>query len=137
MWMLNIFKDLSECIESMSISSCNSIKIFDFSTLYTTISHSKLKHRMEELVQLCFLKKNGQRRYKYLVLGGDNSYFVKTTLILSKSFLKHIYYAWWTVDIPIGTYCASLLTDLFLPFVLGRLYSMAEGRGGGVVLLDL
>jgi hypothetical protein len=74
----------------MSISSCNSIKTFDFSNLYTTISHSKLKHRMEELVQLCFLKKNGQRRCKYLVLGRDNSYFVKTTPILSKGFLKLI-----------------------------------------------
>jgi hypothetical protein len=29
------------------------------------------------LVQLCFIKKNGQRRYKYLVLGRDRSYFVK------------------------------------------------------------
>jgi len=90
MWMLKNSKDLSEYIESMSISSCNSIKTFDLSTLYTTISHSKLKHRMEELVQLCFLKKNGQRRYKYLVLGRDTSYFVKATLILSKSFLKLI-----------------------------------------------
>jgi hypothetical protein len=31
------------------------------------------------LVQLCFIKKNGQRRYKYLVLGRDRSYFVKKT----------------------------------------------------------
>ena len=83
------WKILKIC-QSMSISSCNSIKTFDFSTLYTTISHSKLKHRMEELVQLCFLKKNGQRRCKYLVLGRDNSYFVKTTPILSKGFLKLI-----------------------------------------------
>ena len=29
------------------------------------------------MVQLCFIKKNGQRRYKYLVLGKDRSYFVK------------------------------------------------------------
>jgi hypothetical protein len=26
---------------------------------------------------MCFIKKNGQRRYKYLVLGRDSSYFVK------------------------------------------------------------
>ena len=29
------------------------------------------------MVQLCYIKKNGQRRYKYLVLGRDRSYFVK------------------------------------------------------------
>jgi hypothetical protein len=32
---------------------------------------------LRELVQLCFIKKKGQRRYKYLVLGRDRSYFVK------------------------------------------------------------
>jgi hypothetical protein len=45
------------------------------STLYTTIPHSKLKDKLRELVQLCFMKKNGQRRYKYLVLGMDIYYF--------------------------------------------------------------
>ena len=50
---------------------------FDFSTLYTIIPHAKLKDRLRELVQLCFIKKkNGLRRYKYLVLGRDRSYFV-------------------------------------------------------------
>jgi hypothetical protein len=45
--------------------------------LYTTVPLSKLKDKLRELVQLCFIKKNGQRRYKYLVLGRDRSYFVK------------------------------------------------------------
>ena len=58
----------------MSLSFCNTIKSFDNSTLYKTIPHSNLKYSLKELVQLCFLKKNNQRRYKYLVL----SYFVKT-----------------------------------------------------------
>ena len=61
----------------LSLSSCNSIKTFDFSTLYTSIPHSKLKDKLKELVLLCFIKKNGQLRYKYLVLGRDKSYFVK------------------------------------------------------------
>ena len=33
--------------------------------------------RLRELVQLSFMKKISQRRYKYLVLGRDRSYFVK------------------------------------------------------------
>ena len=76
-WILKNSKYLLEYIQSRSLSSCNSINTFDFSTLYTTIPHSKLKDRLWELVQLCFIKKNGQRRYKYLVLGRDRSYFVK------------------------------------------------------------
>jgi hypothetical protein len=44
---------------------CNSIKTFNFPTLYTTIRHWKPKDRLKEFGQLCFIKKkNGQRRYK-------------------------------------------------------------------------
>jgi hypothetical protein len=77
MWILMNSKDLLEYIQSRSLSSCNSINTFDFSTLYTTIPHSKLKDKLRELVQLCFIKKNGQWRYKYIVLGRDRSYSTK------------------------------------------------------------
>jgi endonuclease III-like uncharacterized protein len=50
-------KDLLEYLQSRSLSSCNSIKTFDFSTLYTAIPHSKLKDKFRELVQLCFIKR--------------------------------------------------------------------------------
>jgi hypothetical protein len=73
----SLSSDLLEYIQSRSLSFCNSIKTFDFSTRYTTIPNSKLKNKLRELVQLCFIKNNGQRRYKYLVLGRDRSYFVK------------------------------------------------------------
>jgi hypothetical protein len=32
---------------------------------------------MDKLRELCFIKKNGQRRYKYLVLGKDRPFFFK------------------------------------------------------------
>ena len=67
MWILENSKDLLEYIQSMSLSSYNSIKTFDFSTLYTTIPHSKLKDRIRELFLLFFIEKNIQRRYKYLI----------------------------------------------------------------------
>ena len=38
MWILKNSKDLLEYIQSRSLSSCNSIKTFDFSTLYTTLN---------------------------------------------------------------------------------------------------
>jgi hypothetical protein len=72
MWILKNSKDLLVHIQSRSLFSCNSIKTFNFSALYTTIPSSKLKDILRELVQLCFIKKNGQRRYKYQ---SDISYF--------------------------------------------------------------
>jgi len=71
MWILKTSKDLLEYIQSRSLSTCNSITTFDF---------FKLKDRLWEFVQLCFIKKNGQRRYKDLVLGRDRS-----DLILKKN----------------------------------------------------
>ena len=51
MWILKNSNDLLEYIQSRSLSSCNNIKPFNFSTLYTTIPHSKLKDTLRELVQ--------------------------------------------------------------------------------------
>ena len=42
-----------EYTQSRSLTSCN--KTFDFFTLYTTIHHSKLRDKLRELVQLCFI----------------------------------------------------------------------------------
>ena len=53
------------------------IKSFDFSTLYTTISHDKLKSRLASIMWNSFIFKNGNRRYKYLFLGHEEAYFVK------------------------------------------------------------
>jgi hypothetical protein len=132
MWILKNSIDLLEYIQSRSFSSCNSINTFDFYTLYTTIPHSKLKDKLRKLVQPCFIEKNSQRRYKYLVLGRDRSYFVEhhsdSTKTFSESdifnmleFLIDNIFAMFggrvfqqTVGIPIGTNCAPLLADLFL-----------------------
>ena len=86
MWILKKSKDLLEYIYSRFLSSCNSIKTFDFSTFYATIPYSKLKDKLRELVQLCFINKNGQHRYKYLVLGRDRSSFVKQHSDSTKKF---------------------------------------------------
>ena len=109
MWILKNSKDLFEYIQSRSLSSCNSINTFDFSTLYTTITHSKLKDELRELVQLCFIKKNGQRIYKFLVLGRDRSYIVKHHSDSTKKFSE---------------------TDIFnmLEFLIDNIFVMFGGR---------
>ena len=76
MWILKNSKDLLEHIHASSLS-CSIINISDFSNLYTTL---KTKDRLTELIRLCFIRQNGQRRYKYFVLGRDKSYFIINTL---------------------------------------------------------
>ena len=124
MWILKNYKYLLECILSSPVSSCNSVKIFDFN-LYPTIPHSNLKDRLKELVELCIIKKEWPTWYKYLVLqrGQINLILLKNkkqnktkkpqqkpTLILdTKNYLKlisskcssffywqYIWYVWWT-----------------------------------------
>ena len=132
MWILKNSKELLEHLGSQSLSHVNSIKTYDFSTLYTTIPHTKLKTRLKDLIKQCFFYKNGNRRYKYLVLGKDLGYFVKEH---TKSDIKYtedditkmleflidnIFVVFGnqvfqqTVGIPMGTNCAPLLADLFL-----------------------
>ena len=111
MWILKNSKDLLEYIQSKTLSYCNSIKTFDFSTLYTSIPHSKLKDKLKELVLLCFIKKNGQRRYKYLVLRKDKSYFVKDHTHSNKKSLK----------LALSTCLISWLTTSFGGRVFNRL----------------
>ena len=132
MWILKNSKDLLECIKSRNVSFCNSIKTFDFSTLYTTIPHEKLKSRLKSLIQQCFFKRSGERRYKYLVIGKDKSYFVKNHTDSNRKYseedivrmldflIDNIFVEFGgrifqqTIGIPMGTNCAPLLADLFL-----------------------
>ena len=77
MWILKSSKDLVEQLGSQYISGVSSIRTYDFSTLYTTIPHSLLKSRLAILIKNAFLHKNGSRRYKYIVVNYNTSYFVK------------------------------------------------------------
>ena len=112
----------------------SSISTYDFSTLYTTIPHAKLKARLASLIMDSFFNKNGRRRYQYLVINKatDSGYFVKeysnskfkyteNDIISMVNFLiDNIYVEFGgvifqqTIGIPMGTFCAPLLADLFL-----------------------
>jgi hypothetical protein len=59
------------------IHAKNGIKFLLLTSDVMNLINSKLKDTLRQLVQLCFIKKNDQCRYKYLVLGKDISYFVK------------------------------------------------------------
>ena len=133
-WILKNSKELLEHLQSPNFNHITSIKSFDFSTLYTTIPHQKLKSRLalSTIIRNSFIHKNGNRRYKFLVLGREGPYFVK-----EQSDLKHKYTEddiinmleflvdnifvvfggkvfQQIVGIPMGTNCAPLLADIFL-----------------------
>ena len=132
MWILKNSKELLVNLKSQNFSQINSIKTYDFSTLYTTIPHDKLKTRLFDIIDSCFFNKNGKRKYSYLVISHSKTYFVKhhsdSTHKYSEVEIKNmleflidnIFVVFGdqvfqqSVGIPMGTNCAPLLADLFL-----------------------
>ena len=125
-------KELLKHLKSPTFNHVTNIKSFDFATLYTTIPHQKLKDRLTSIIRNAFIFKNGNRRYKYLVLGLEETCFVKEhsdsknkysedDIITMLEFLvDNIFVVFGgkvfqqTVGIPMGTNCAPLLADIFL-----------------------
>ena len=132
MWILNNSKELLEHFQSPNFNHITSIKSFDFSTLYTTIPHQKLKSRLAVIIRNSSIHKNENRRSKFLVLGREGPYFVKEhsdsknkytedDIINMLEFLvDNIFVVFGgkvfqqIVGIPMGTNCAPLLADIFL-----------------------
>ena len=132
MWILKNSKELLEHLQSQNFNHITSIKSFDFSTLYTTIPHQKLKSRFATIIRNSFIHKNGNRRYNFLVLGREWPYLVKEhsdsknkytedDIIKMLEFLVDKIFMVFggkvfqqIVGIPMGTNCAPLLADIFL-----------------------
>ena len=135
MWILKNSKELLEHLQSPNFNHITSIKSFDFSTLCTTIPHQKLKGRLATIIRNSFIHKNGNRRYKFLVLGREGPYFVKEHPDLKNKYTEddiinmleflvdNIFVVFGgkvfqqIVGIPMGTNCAPLLADIFLYFI--------------------
>ena len=75
MWSLKNSQELLEHLKSPTFNHVTNIKSFDFFTLYTTIPHQQLKDRLTSIFRNAFSFKNGNRRYKYLALGHEETYF--------------------------------------------------------------
>ena len=105
-------------------------RILLFSTLYSTIFHQKLKDRLTNIIRNAFIFKNGNRRYKYLISGHEETYFVNEHshsknmyteddinkmigLLVDNIFVGFVGKVFQqTVGIPMGTNCAPLLADI-------------------------
>ena len=112
----------------------NKDQVFQFFfTPDTLVLHQELKNRLTSIIRNAFIKKiNGNRRYKYLVLGHEETYFVKEhsdsknkysedDIVKKFEFPVDIIFVVFaagvfkkTVGIPMGTNCAALLADIFL-----------------------
>ena len=104
------YRLLCACKEHVNPQTLGTHLHYHFSTIYT-IPHSKLKDKLMELVLLRFIKKNGQRRYNYLVLGRDRSYFAKKHSDSTKISLKLISSTW--SSFWLTTYLFSLVDVFF------------------------
>ena len=127
-WILNHSKELLEHLKSPTFNHVTSIKSFDFSYLYKTIPHQKLKARLTSVILNAFIFKYGNHRYRYFELGHEETSFVKEhsdfknkysedDIIKMLEFLVDNIFVVFvgkvlqqTVGIPIGTNCA----DVFL-----------------------
>lgn len=70
-------KRTSKKHNSQNCTKVNSIKQYDFSTLYTIISCDKLNYSLFDIIDSRFLKRNGSRKLTYLVIGHLQKYYVK------------------------------------------------------------
>jgi hypothetical protein len=128
MWIL---KNSNERFKK-NVSKRNSIKTHDFSTLYTTIPHEKLKSRLFDIIDNCSFNENGKREYSYLVISHQKHYFVKYLSNFTQKYFEikikkmieflidNIFVAvgglvfQQSVKIPMDTNCDPLLADLIL-----------------------
>ena len=126
-------RQLSWSSQKKKISECNqkpvrNVRTYDFSTLYTSNPHKKLKERMAIVINQCF---NGSgRRYIHIgrttatwnrAKGKDNHSWNANDLISHVNYLiDNIYVVCGNVlfrqviGIPMGTDCAPFLANLFL-----------------------
>ena len=93
MWILKNSSELLQKMNSFHTPKITSIQTFDFSTLYISILHQKLKDRgqgtgdrIHMLVSQTFHYKNGSRRWKHLVVNGDRTFFTNEETSAGKKY---------------------------------------------------
>ena len=106
-----------------------SLSTYDFSTLYTTLSHNLIKEKLLDMIKRTFYKKEGKL---YLACNDKKAFFTSAdhyrgyhlwscqNVCDALSYLSdNIYIRFGTklytqiVGIPMGTNCAPLVADLF------------------------
>jgi hypothetical protein len=130
MWILKNSQDLLDNLKSRSFSHVSSIKTFDFSPLYTTLPHDKLKTSLKETIHKAFSHRNYGSTF--VVLGYNSTYFSnkiqkgktcypeEQVISMLEFIINNIFVSFGrtlfqqVVGIPMGMNYAPLLADLFL-----------------------
>ena len=66
---------LLSSLDQLDVRTATSVQTFDFSTLYTSISHDLFKSRISNLVHNAFRKKDGSVRYTHIKVTRAKGYF--------------------------------------------------------------
>ena len=109
------------------------VPTYDFSTLYTSISHNLLKSRITPFAHNSFKRRDGSNRYTHIKItsgkgyfvdnispGGDNLYTADQICRMVEFLIDNIFVTFagclfrQVIGIPMGMNYASLLADLFL-----------------------
>ena len=131
MWILKNSTSLLSSLHQLDVRTATSVQTFDFSILYTSISHDLLKSRISNLVHNDFRKKYGTVRYTHIKAtrakgyythdkngGGHNMYTADNICKMIEFLIDNIFVQFGgchqVIGIPLGRNCASLLADLFL-----------------------
>ena len=80
MWIVKNSTNLLSSLGHLGAHRATSIQTFDFSTLYTSITHDLLKSRMNNIINNAFKHKNGATRYTHIKVGRSKSYFTSDPL---------------------------------------------------------
>ena len=127
MWIVNNSVEVLKKIEECNKRSVRNLRTFDFSTLYTSIPHNKLKERMAKVISQCFNVSGRQ----YIRIdntsaswsrsrGGQHSWNTTEFIDHVNYLIDNIYVVCGNclfrqiIGIPMGTDCAPFLANLFL-----------------------
>ena len=107
--------------------------------------HDKLKSRLFQIIDNCFLNKNGTRKYKFLVVGKQDTYFVRNHSDCPRKYseadiksllgflVDNIYVVFGdhvfqqSVGIPMGTNCAPYWQTYFYIHTKQNLFRKCYG----------
>ena len=128
MWIVDNSMKVLENISKINEKTIKNIRTYDFSTLYTSIPHKKLKDRIALVIKECFNKSGRQ----YIHIGKTEACWSRSRSNnkiswYDKELIKHIRYLIdniyvvcgdtifrQIIGIPMGTDCAPFLANLFL-----------------------
>ena len=74
MWIIKNSTSLLSSLDQLNVRTATSVQTYDFSTLYTSISHNLLKSRITALVHNSFKRRDGNNRYTHIKITSGKGY---------------------------------------------------------------